>query len=308
MNLIRIFIWFSFLWFTGCNGKSNFNFEKLESMPCESALPIMDSINEINPKFFDQDIYLYYLYSYCLGTSERVDEAVEPMKVYLNHFPKDLNAKMILGSFYNSNGNIDDALEQFIGVRNTDSSYIEVNYNIAVAYFNLEKFNQALRYINLHLKSSPNRDIEAEFFKGKILVRLQKWELAIKCYHGLPLNSFDYHGMKNYLSALKHLGKYPDAEQFLINLAIKRPNQFDIYNELALVSIENGSLVRTRAYLYKSEKLEQSVKQNPGLYFAYSKYYLAIDNLDSCCYFVEHYLSDSLNYPGYDTLKVKCCE
>lgn len=307
MNLIRIFIWIMVSTFIGCTSESNYA-EQLESLPCKRSLPILDSINTVNPKYFDKYVYLYYKYSYCLGTSERVEEAIEPMNIYLNHFRDDLNAKMILGHFYNSSGKTEDALNQFIEVWNADSLYSDVNYNIAIVYLNENKLSKALKYIDLQLSNSNKQDIQAEFIKGKILVKLEQWELAIKCYHELPLNAFDYNGMKNYLSALKHLGKYSDAEQFLINLAIKRPTQFDIYNELALVSIENGSLVRTKAYLYKSEKLEPSAKQNPDLYFAYSKYYLAMDNLDSCCYFVEHYLSDTLNYPGYDTLEVKCCE
>lgn len=307
MSLVRIFIWLLVSSLIACTSES-INIDRLESLPCESSIAILDSINEVNPKFFDKDVYLYYQYSYCLGTNGRIEEAIDPMLIYLNHFPKDLNAKMILGYFYNSSGKIDYALKQFIEVRNADSVYGDVNYNIAIAYFNQKQFKNSLRYIDLQLKNTQDRDIEAESFKGEILVKLQKWELAIECYNKIPLDAFDNSGMKFYLKALKHLNKYADAEQFLINLAIKNPNQFDIYNELALVAIENGSLVRAKAYLHKSKDLEQNAKENPDLYFAYSKYYFSLDNLDSCCYFVEHYLSDSLDYPGYDTLKVQCCE
>ena len=304
---IKIFIWLIASSLIACSSES-MNIGDMNSWPCERSLPILDSINAVNPKFFDKDIYLYYQYSYCLGTNGRVEAAIDPMLIYLNHFPHDLNAKMILGSFYNSVGNVHDALTEFTEVWKADSIYSDVNYNLAIVYFNLHEYKKALKYIDVQLQCNDVRDMAAEFLQGEILVKLQKWELAIECYKKLPLNAFDYSGMKNYLTALKHLRRFSDAEHFLINLAIQYPNQYDIYNELALVSIENESLVRTKAYLYKSEKLEPSVKLNPDLYGAYAKYYLALNNLDSCCYFVEHYLYDTLNYPGHDTLQVKCCE
>lgn len=308
MFLIRaICLWVVLLNVAACASQS-INTDRLGSLPCETSLTIFDSIKNVDPNFFDKDVYLYYQYSYCLGTNGRAEEAINPMLIFLNHFPDDLNAKMLLGNFYNSTGNFENALKQFMDVSNINPEYGDVNYNIAIAYFNLDRLQDALKYADLQLINSKNRDIEAELLRCEILAKLEQWKTTVKCYKEIPLNAFDFYEIKYYVEALKRVGKYADAEHFLINLAIKNPNRFDIFNELALLTIENNNFVRAKAYLHKSKDIEESAKQNPILYIGYSKYHLALNNLDSCCYFVENFLPENMNVSGQDSLQLKCCK
>jgi len=302
----RLFIISGFV-IAGCMNENNL-IGNIENMSCEKAIGVLDSLAFNNSDFFVDDNFMRYKYANCLGEYERYEEGVHQMLVYLEAQPRDLNAKMILGHFYSALGETEKAKAIFLEVHKIDSKYPNVNYNLAVTFIELKYFDYALKYIDRQIELVENPDFETQLLRCEILTKLKNWNDAASCYQAIPYSEFDFWGMKDYSLAMKALNKVEEAEQFLINLALHHPEQYEIFNELAFISLEIEKYERTEAYLEKSKSIESDTVVNPEMYLAYAALFGAKNQKDSCCLILNSLSFTEFSSFGIENLRKECCD
>lgn len=107
---------------------------------------------------------------------------------------------------------IDAALNMFNKAIKLNSSYCMAYFNKGVAYFRLKEYSKAIEYVNKAIQLNPMLDPDYHATKGLILIKLQNYLEAIRCFHQAILidpNHFDAY--LNRGICLNNLKKYFEA-------------------------------------------------------------------------------------------------
>jgi tetratricopeptide (TPR) repeat protein len=99
-----------------------------------------------------------------LAEDGKTDEAIELLQRYLKQFPKSVNGRLLLGNILVNSGRTEEAIAIYRGLANdfdkltdVDSNSAVVTYNnLAVLYARERKYDDALKALELAIKTHPS--------------------------------------------------------------------------------------------------------------------------------------------------------
>jgi len=139
-------------------------------------------------------------------------------------------------------------------------------------FINLEKYEEALIYLDKILIISPN-DIEILIRKGKSCEALGKTEHAIECFnHILSIQSSNVDALRSKAIIFINQEKYEDAMTNLDQILLTNPNDFEIMYFKGIVLEQQGQHAQAVNYYLKSLKItsnDTSVLQSISLHIVH---------------------------------------
>ena len=157
---------------------------------------------EIDPAFEPALINLALQYE----AAGEIPKAVETLKKALEKNPDNYRIRDKLALFYLKLDRLQDALENYIYIRNANPEFTEeLAIKIGLIYYDLEQWNDAELSFAAAVDKNPGND-RAQYYHGIALERLERNEEARLAFLAVPVTS------KFYTQARVHLGySYDEA-------------------------------------------------------------------------------------------------
>ncbi len=170
----------------------------------KKALEAMQAVLEVNPRSFDallasawslnfmgqkeeargyfekalavepENKFLRKNYAMNLATSGKIKEAIDVFKILVSDYPDDYEIWQDLGIAYGYAGKISDSIDSLkkaVSLHPTPLGY----YNLAVAFKNVGKIQEAVNYLKLYLENTEGEDESRITSARQELVNLEKF-------------------------------------------------------------------------------------------------------------------------------------
>lgn len=157
-----------------CSTDKNTVLEKIDSHQYDEAIQLLNPIIQKKGK---NATYYRKLRAECYVALGKYDSSITDYIQVLAEFPLDKKLHYALGDAFFKSNRINDALIQFKDVISIDSTYMNVNYNVATCMFTLNLDSAAVPYLNRELAVHPNH-METLIMYAEILIDHEEYQLA----------------------------------------------------------------------------------------------------------------------------------
>ncbi len=168
-------------------------------------------------------------------------------------------------NFKNSYSLFDTSLETLT----QDSNMLKDKFMI---FINLEKYEEALVYLNQILSINPN-DVEILIRKGKCYQMLNKMEQAVECFESvLSIQPSNLYALRNMVLILINMKKYEDALNYLDRIFFENSDDFEMIYFKGIILEQLGQFTDAINYYLKSLNIsvsDTSVLQNISLHMVH---------------------------------------
>jgi len=148
-----------------------------------------------------------------------------------------------------------------------DSKFWEAYYNLGIAYFNNQEYDNALQQFDIIIKSLPN--FEKPYF-GRALIYMRKGDNEKAKADFLKVTEFNPNDYKPYYylgSVSVKQKQYKEADEFLKKAAELNPDYADIYAEMGNIYFNQGIFRQAVTHYKRAADLDPNnfeVKQKLG--------------------------------------------
>ncbi|MGL1891031.1 MAG: tetratricopeptide repeat protein [Spirochaetaceae bacterium] len=162
----------------------------------------------------------------------------------------ELNNK---GVELSKNGKLDEAISVFKNALDINPNDANINFNIALVYIKKDKFNEAIKYLDISVEKDPNDDNLREL--GTCYIRLNNLEKARESLVR-AVTEYGSADSENSLGVLFFkLEHYDEAKRHFEHATVLNPESKDAWYNLADTYSELGMFKDSKAAKYKYDKL-----------------------------------------------------
>ncbi|MBD77622.1 MAG: hypothetical protein CL840_01615 [Crocinitomicaceae bacterium] len=171
------------------------------------------------------------------------------------------------GVQYHDAGDYDNAIESYKQALKIDPNSALANYELALTYFTMGEYKQAIKYSDAVLEQNVEYMIQAYMTKGSALDMLGKTKESIKLLEK-ALNKTEGHYLLYYNLALNYfkLNDLDKAEENVINAVQDNPSHSSSHLMLALIHDQKGNKVQTILASHYFLLLEPNSKRSSDAY------------------------------------------
>jgi len=222
-----------------------------------------------------------------LGSSlmkvERFDDAIVSFKESLTEDFQDPVTHNFIGHCYIVLEKNEKAIEHFQQAVDFSPEYADGWLGFAVAYSNLDQYNESLLYIEKALKLNPKNNYY-KYFLADVLFNMEKFEEAEKTYEQVYKSDLDNTGIfLDYAEALIINDKNQQALDLLVEGITKHPEEAILYYRYAAFMLQQGHENDAESILQLA--LEIDPDQSNQIF----KFYPEASNFESILDLIENY-------------------
>jgi len=172
---------------------------------------------------------------------------------------------------------------KYIEIKDLPTEKSDIIKNISISYEHLEKYEEALKYINTYIRINPNIEVGYEK-KANYLTKLErKDEAVVSLKSAIDLNPNKISTIITCSDLLKEIGREPESIDLLKFGVNKNPESFLLYSVLGHLYYDNKDWVNAKEYYEKSMEInnDSSVtnRQLGTVYYNLKNYELAADKM-----------------------------